>query len=109
MILLIDNYDSFTFNLAQYLGELGDAPLVRRNDEMTIGDIENADELFFSGTAVEIMPVTEVDGRRINDGKPGQMTKQIQKTFFDIVHGREPRYRAWLATAASERALELVK
>ena len=40
MILLIDNYDSFTFNLAQYLGELGDAPVVRRNDEMTIGDIE---------------------------------------------------------------------
>jgi hypothetical protein len=37
------------------------------------------------------------------------MTKHIQKTFFDIVHGREPRYRAWLATAASERALELVK
>lgn len=40
MILLLDNYDSFTFNLAQYLGELGDAPLVKRNDEMTIGDIE---------------------------------------------------------------------
>jgi len=76
---------------------------------MTVGDIENADEMFFSGTAVEIMPVTEVDGRKINEGKPGQMTKHIQKTFFDIVHGREPRYRAWLATAASERALELVK
>jgi anthranilate synthase/aminodeoxychorismate synthase-like glutamine amidotransferase len=40
VILLIDNYDSFTFNLAQYLGELGDAPLVRRNDQMTLGEIE---------------------------------------------------------------------
>ena len=39
MILLIDNYDSFTFNLAQYLGELGHGPLVRRNDEVTIGEI----------------------------------------------------------------------
>jgi anthranilate synthase component 2 len=39
VILLIDNYDSFTFNLAQYLGELGDAPLVRRNDELTVADI----------------------------------------------------------------------
>jgi len=76
---------------------------------MNLGDIENADEMFFSGTAVEIMPVTEVDGRRVSDGRPGQMTKHIQKTFFDVVHGREPRYRAWLATAASERALELVK
>ncbi len=40
MILLIDNYDSFTFNLAQYLGELGAPPLVRRNDELTVDDIE---------------------------------------------------------------------
>lgn len=40
MILLIDNYDSFTWNLAQYLGELGAAPLVRRNDEITLDDIE---------------------------------------------------------------------
>lgn len=39
MILLIDNYDSFTFNLAQYLGELGAPPIVRRNDEITIDDI----------------------------------------------------------------------
>ena len=40
MILLIDNYDSFTFNLAQYLGELGAPPLVRRNDELTVDEIE---------------------------------------------------------------------
>jgi len=40
VILLIDNYDSFTFNLAQYLGELGATPLVRRNDQVTVGEIE---------------------------------------------------------------------
>jgi anthranilate synthase component 2 len=40
VILLIDNYDSFTWNLAQYLGELGAGPVVRRNDEITMGDIE---------------------------------------------------------------------
>ena len=39
MVLLLDNYDSFTFNLAQYLGELGAPPVVRRNDEITLDEI----------------------------------------------------------------------
>ena len=39
MILLIDNYDSFTYNLAQYLGELGAPPVVRRNDEVSAEEI----------------------------------------------------------------------
>jgi anthranilate synthase component 2 len=37
---MIDNYDSFTFNLVQYLGELGEDVLVKRNDEVTLGEIE---------------------------------------------------------------------
>ena len=40
MVLLIDNYDSFTWNLAQYLGELGAPPVVKRNDEITCEEIE---------------------------------------------------------------------
>ncbi len=41
MLLVIDNYDSFTYNLVQYLGELGAEMVVRRNDEVTIEEIEN--------------------------------------------------------------------
>ena len=41
MILLIDNYDSFTYNLYQYLGELGEDIVVKRNDNISIADIEN--------------------------------------------------------------------
>lgn len=40
MILVIDNYDSFTWNLVQYLGELGVDPVVRRNDELSVEEIE---------------------------------------------------------------------
>jgi anthranilate synthase/aminodeoxychorismate synthase-like glutamine amidotransferase len=40
MVLVIDNYDSFTYNLVQYLGELGAEIRVRRNDEVTIGEVE---------------------------------------------------------------------
>src|SRR5688500_13729213 len=39
MILVIDNYDSFTYNLVQYLGELGADPVVRRNDEIAVEDV----------------------------------------------------------------------
>ncbi|MGA9940300.1 MAG: aminodeoxychorismate/anthranilate synthase component II [Candidatus Acidiferrales bacterium] len=40
MILLLDNYDSFTYNLAQYLGQMGQELLIRRNDEITLDEIE---------------------------------------------------------------------
>ncbi len=43
MILVIDNYDSFTYNLVQYLGELGADPVVRRNDEVSVEEIEKAE------------------------------------------------------------------
>jgi anthranilate synthase/aminodeoxychorismate synthase-like glutamine amidotransferase len=39
MLLVIDNYDSFTYNLVQYLGELGEQPVVKRNDEISVDDI----------------------------------------------------------------------
>ena len=39
MIFVLDNYDSFTYNLVQYLGELGADPVVARNDEVTVRDV----------------------------------------------------------------------
>ena len=39
MLLVLDNYDSFTYNLVQYLGELGESPVVKRNDEISVDDI----------------------------------------------------------------------
>jgi branched-chain amino acid aminotransferase len=64
---------------------------------MSLADLRQADEVFFSGTAVEVTPIREIDDRVISDGKPGPLTQRIQKTFFDAVHGRLPRYREWLA------------
>jgi len=46
VILMIDNYDSFTFNLVQYLGELGEELVVKRNDEITISEIEELNPQF---------------------------------------------------------------
>lgn len=43
MILLIDNYDSFVYNLARYVRELGNEPLVRRNDAVSLDEIAELD------------------------------------------------------------------
>ena len=55
-----------------------------------------ADEAFFTGTAAEITPIKEVDGRPIGNNGRGELTKQIQSRFFDIVRGKDERYHHWL-------------
>ena len=55
-----------------------------------------ADELFFTGTAAEVTPIREIDGRVIGSGKRGKVTGKIQEKFFEIVHGKQPKYAGWL-------------
>jgi branched-chain amino acid aminotransferase len=55
-----------------------------------------ADEVFVTGTAAEIAPVREIDGRRIGSGTPGPITRELQKTFFEIVRGESRSHEAWL-------------
>ncbi len=59
-------------------------------------EIYIADEAFFTGTAAEITPIREVDNRIIGPGKPGEITKQLQKLFFDIVAGKDSAHKSWL-------------
>jgi branched-chain amino acid aminotransferase len=83
-----------------------DVPVAIR--ALTLADLQTADELFFSGTAVEITPIKDVDGHRIGDGTPGEITQRLQKTFFEAVHGRLPQYRSWLSMVGRTHAAELV-
>lgn len=55
-----------------------------------------ADEAFFTGTAAEVTPIREVDGRIIGRGKPGPVTKKLQDLFFQTVKGEVEAYRSWL-------------
>jgi len=59
-------------------------------------DLKNADEAFFTGTAVEITPITKLDQSRINDGKRGPITKILQDSFINIVSGQNLKYLNWL-------------
>ena len=61
-----------------------------------------ADEVFLTGTAAHLTPVVELDNRPIADGKAGPISSQLQKMYFDIVVGRNPKYLHW-CTPASPR------
>jgi branched-chain amino acid aminotransferase len=55
-----------------------------------------ADELFFTGTAAEVTPIRQVDGRQVGDGRPGPVTRKLQAGFQAVVSGRDDRYASWL-------------
>ncbi|KOR29638.1 branched-chain amino acid aminotransferase [Achromatium sp. WMS1] len=63
---------------------------------ITRDEVYIADEAFFTGTAAEVTPIREVDGRRIGNGGRGPITEKLQTLFFDQVHGRRSMYADWL-------------
>jgi len=65
-------------------------------DDLTIDQLLDADEAFFTGTASEVTPIKELDGQTIGDGKPGKLTVQLRALYFDIVKGKNSEYRRWL-------------
>ena len=77
---------------------LADLGIPTREERFTRDEIYLADEAFFTGTAVEVTPIRELDDRRIGSGAPGPITRRLQDLFFRTVQGREERYRSWLAS-----------
>ena len=67
-----------------------------QEQDLRYEDLKNADEAFFTGTAVEITPITKLDQSTINDGKRGPITKTLQDSFMNIVSGQNLKYSNWL-------------
>ncbi len=67
---------------------------------ITRDEIYVADEAFFTGTAAEVTPIRELDGRSIGNGDRGPITHQLQTLYFDVVHGRHGQHDDWLAPVA---------
>ncbi len=64
--------------------------------DITRSELISADEVWMTGTAAEIGPVTMIDGRVIGDGKVGKVSTEIHKKFVEIATGKDPKYDAWL-------------
>ena len=65
-------------------------------ERFTRDELYVADEAFFTGTAAEITPIRQVDNRSIGNGKPGEITQTLQNIFFDIIRGKQEKYKKWL-------------
>ncbi len=78
------------FTLAAELG------LSVHERRITRDEVYVADEAFFTGTAAEVTPIREVDGRAIGKGRRGALTERLQTLYFDQVHGRRAEHPEWL-------------
>lgn len=76
--------------------ELG-IPVVEKR--ITRDEVYIADEAFFTGTAAEVTPIREVDGRAIGSGTRGPIAERLQALYFDQVHGRRDEHPEWLTLA----------
>ncbi|MEK7190844.1 MAG: branched-chain amino acid transaminase [Pseudomonadota bacterium] len=74
-------------------GELGLKIVEKR---ITRDEVYIADEAFFTGTAAEVTPIRELDGRTIGKGSRGPVTEKLQAMYFDLVHGRGNLHPEWL-------------
>ena len=80
-----------------FANELGYTVVEKR---ITRDEVYVADEAFFTGTAAEVVPIRELDGRKIGSGSRGPLTEQLQTMYFDAVRGNRPQNRDWLAPVA---------
>ena len=81
-----------------------DAGIEVREQAMPREALYIADEVFVTGTASEVTPVRSVDRIMVGAGKAGDVTRQLQRTFLDVVHGRAEDAHGWLTHVKAERA-----
>src|SRR5699024_1250234 len=63
---------------------------------ITRDEVYVCDEAFFTGTAAEVTPIRELDGRKIGAGRRGPVTEKLQEVYFAAVRGQLPEYEHWL-------------
>ncbi|MFT6550198.1 MAG: branched-chain amino acid aminotransferase [Zhongshania marina] len=86
--------DGITRNtIFEFANELG---LKVEEKRITRDEVYVADEAFFTGTAAEVLPIRELDGRKIGSGSRGPVTNLLQKMYFDQVKGRREEFPEWL-------------
>jgi len=92
--LTADILDGITRNSVIRLIKSKKRKLVEKN--ITVNELLKADEVFMTGTAAEVKSVTKINKTAIGNGKPGKITKELQKSFMDVVMGKNSKFLSWL-------------
>ncbi|MCZ0943098.1 MAG: branched-chain amino acid transaminase [Gammaproteobacteria bacterium] len=85
--------DGITRDTVFHLAREADMEIVERR--ITRDEVYICDEAFFTGTAAEVLPIRELDGRRIGDGQRGPVTERLQSAYFDQVRGQRNAFPEW--------------
>jgi branched-chain amino acid aminotransferase len=64
--------------------------------DISVKELKDCDEAFFTGTAAEITPIFQIDNKIINRGEIGAITKILKEKFYEIVYGEDKKYEKWL-------------
>jgi len=103
-IFLVKNGVVYTPEVTSCLNGITRASVLTLAEELGIKVVEKritrdevyiADEAFFTGTAAEVTPIREVDGRQIGAGRRGPVTEKLQKAYFDLVTGKTGAHAEW--------------
>jgi len=104
-IFIVRNGELYTPELTSALDGITRDTIIKLADEIgvpvhekriTRDEVYIADEAFFTGTAAEVTPIREVDGRVVGAGSRGPITERLQGMYFDQVHGRRREFPEWL-------------
>ena len=68
--------------------------------DLQIEDLATADEAFFTGTAVEVTPIREIENHRTWPNSPGPITKKLADLYHAVTTGKDSRYHHWLRPVA---------
>lgn len=90
--------DGITRNTIFHLA--ADCGYTIKEKRITRDEVYVADEAFFTGTAAEVLPIRELDGRQIGEGRRGPITTRLQDLYFKSVRGELPEHTSWLAPVA---------
>jgi len=91
---LVTVLDGITRKTIIQLAKDLDIETIERN--ISVDEVYECDEAFFTGTAAEVTPIIEVDDNKINNGLPGPLTKQLQTNYFNLIRGKHDKYNEWL-------------